>query len=244
MIRLLRHQIIKAGIIVCVILFRATNSIGAADTPIFFLEAQPEYAILNDDIPRPFRFRNESYVLPLSREEDIQHARYLIRQGPLARYHSDRPAAVATIAPGSNGINRNYLVAGFPEWSWHVTEFGGFGDAVGATIDGNPQNVEDDVEKWMANTSGLIGFTTYTVIKELGSLPLWVNQTNIAGSLEISWSGLGTNYVYTLESKSLSNGNWSPVEGGVWPTRAHQWTIPKFDSVARIFRVRANSQKP
>jgi hypothetical protein len=89
---------------------------------------------------------------------------------------SEGPSAGATIvfariAPGSGGINRDYLVAGAPEWSWHVLSFEGFGDFGIELYDGWPTYVESDVEGWMANTGGYVGFWSYTVVQELPQIP-------------------------------------------------------------------------
>src|SRR5262245_6634005 len=62
---------------------------------------------------------HDSYVLPLSDPAAIAHARDLIRIGPSA----GETIVVAAIAAGSDGINRNYLALGAPQWSWHVSEF-------------------------------------------------------------------------------------------------------------------------
>lgn len=125
----------------------------------------------------------DSYVLPLTRAEDIAHARALISQGPQA---AGRPVAVSKIRLGADGINRDLRAPGQPPWSWHVTEFMGFGDSSVEILDGWPGWVEQDPEGWMANTppdeqssddEGSIGFWTYTVVEELPGSP---DGTNVA----------------------------------------------------------------
>jgi hypothetical protein len=106
---------------------------------------------------------HDSYVLPLSDPDDIAHARRLIAEGP----EIGAPLAVAKIAKGANGINRNYLVAGSPPWSWHVSAFEGFADFTVEILDGWPTFVEDDIDGWIANTNSYVGFWTYTVTAEL-----------------------------------------------------------------------------
>src|SRR2546422_4556081 len=71
--------------------------------------------------------KRDSYVLPLSRPEDIAHARDLILRGGAitnasGRVEANHPLIVARIAIGKDGINRNYRAPGCPEWSWHVIQ--------------------------------------------------------------------------------------------------------------------------
>jgi hypothetical protein len=106
---------------------------------------------------------HDSYVLPLSDPDDIAHARRLITDGP----GIGAPLAVAKIAKGSNGINRNYLAAGSPAWSWHVSAFEGFADSTIEILDGWPIYVEGDIDGWIANTNSYVGFWRYTVTAEL-----------------------------------------------------------------------------
>jgi hypothetical protein len=105
----------------------------------------------------------DSYVLPLSDPSAIAHARQLIAAGP----SSGAPLVVAQIAKGPNGVNRNFLAPGAPPWSWHVTAFEGFADFTIEILDGWPTYLESDVDGWLANTNGYIGFWTYTVTAEL-----------------------------------------------------------------------------
>lgn len=121
--------------------------------PILFLVAEPEGQIDHGD----------SYVLPLEAPEDVAHARALIEQGPAA----GTSIAVATIAAGADGVNRDLRAPGAPAWSWHVTGFDGFADFTAEVLDGWPGEVERDVDAWIANTNGAVGFWSYTVVEEL-----------------------------------------------------------------------------
>jgi hypothetical protein len=117
---------------------------------------------------RPGRVTHgDSFVLRLSNPDEIAHARELIVRGP------DVGGAIilARIAPGADGINRDYRAPGAPPWSWHVTEFLGFADFSAELYDGWPTFVERNVPGWMANTGGTIGFWNYTVIAELPAVP-------------------------------------------------------------------------
>lgn len=113
-------------------------------------------------------FHDLSYVLPLDDPTAIAHARDLITLGPAV---AGDTIVVAQVAAGADGINRDWLAPGHPEWSWHVTQFENFAFATIEILDGNPQLVEDDVDGWIQNTNGYIGFWGYTVIAELAEIP-------------------------------------------------------------------------
>ena len=120
---------------------------------ILFLVAEPEGSVTHGD----------SYVLPLEDPADIEHARALVALGPAA----GPPIAVAAIAAGADGVNRDQRAEGVPPWSWHVTGFDGFTDLTIEILDGWPSFVEQDVDGWIANTGGFVGFWSYTVVEEL-----------------------------------------------------------------------------
>jgi hypothetical protein len=109
----------------------------------------------------------DSYVLPLSDPEDIVHARSLIT-APAGTLPS---IVIAKVAPGADGINRDYRAPGTPPWSWHVTEFESFADFSIEILDGWPSFIEQDVPGWMANTNSTIGFWNYTVVAEISPVP-------------------------------------------------------------------------
>ncbi len=105
----------------------------------------------------------DSYVLMLQEPADIAHARALIEKGAAA----GATIAVVKIAAGADGRNRDVRAPGEPLWSWHQTSFEGFGDFAIELCDGWPGYVEQDVERWIANTDGTICFWSYTVVEEL-----------------------------------------------------------------------------
>ena len=78
---------------------------------------------------------------------------------------------VAQIAKGEDGVNRDYLAPGEPLWSWNVARFDSFADISIELIDGWPTFVEQDVDGWIANTNGYIGFWSYTVVAEVTAVP-------------------------------------------------------------------------
>ena len=113
-------------------------------------------------------FHRDSFVLPLTEDDDISHARDLISLGPDT---AGSAIPFAKIAAGSDGINRDLLAPDQHEWSWHVTEFEGFGDVGIELVDGTPTLVEADVPGWLQNTNSSIGFWNYTVVRELPNYP-------------------------------------------------------------------------
>ena len=94
---------------------------------------------------------------------------------------------------------RDYLKDTAPEWSWHLTNFQGFAGFVAEILDGGPTLVESDVEGWINNTDGLIGFCSYTVVEELPLQP---------GISNLSW----TNDKVTLHVRRMSVGFVARVE--------------------------------
>ena len=115
----------------------------------------------------PDTLHGDSYVLPLEDASDIEHARDLIANGPSV----GDAIVVAEITPGPDGINRDVLAPGKPPWSWHVVNFDSFAGNTIEILDGSPTMVEEDVDFWMQNTGGFIGFWGYTVTAELDEQP-------------------------------------------------------------------------
>src|SRR6266542_534611 len=184
----------------------------------------------------------DGYVLPLSKQEDIDHARYLISLGPAVRFtEGAAPLVSADVGCGKDGINRNYLVPRLPEWSWHVVKFLGFGDFAAEIYDGTATGLEG-ANWWSSMGTVRIGFWDYTVVRELGPVPLYVSVIPEGENLQVYWSGVGTNVVYTLEGKdSLASTNWFGIPGASWPLKTNRWVLPMANAPARFFRVRAEA---
>jgi hypothetical protein len=108
-------------------------------------------------------YKCDSYILPLSDPEDVADAREIIERGGTGL----GTIVTAIIAAGSDGINRDVLAPGEPLWSWRVKAFTGFAEITIEILDGWPSFVESDVEGWIRNTGGGIGFWAYTVVAEL-----------------------------------------------------------------------------
>jgi hypothetical protein len=136
-------------------------------SPVYFLVAE----LPGEEV------HNDSYVLPLTRADQIEHARDLIEHGPEA---AGEHIVVASMRAGADGINRNLRAEGAPAWSWHVTDMITFADTTMEILDGWPSFVEEDVAGWIANTSfddetgteGTLGFWGYTVVEELDDYPM------------------------------------------------------------------------
>ncbi|MBI2839291.1 MAG: hypothetical protein HYX75_13325 [Acidobacteria bacterium] len=106
----------------------------------------------------------DSYVLPLTRAEDITMARAIIEDPESVTSR----IVVARIAKGGGeGRYHNRDILGKREWSWHVTELVQFADATIELLDGTPTYVEEHLDEWISMTGGMIGFWSYTVTREL-----------------------------------------------------------------------------
>jgi hypothetical protein len=201
------------------------------DQTNYFLVAEPAGRALVGD----------SYVVPITEPDDIAHARLLVSLGPS---NVPQPLVGARIAPGKDGFNRDYYDPKLPEWSWHVTEFLRFADFSIEILDGSPSDVESDPAWYQGEDvrRGVIGFWNYTVVRELGTQPLFMSAVSQGEMIHLFWSGLGTNSTYTLEcTDRLNNTNWAPVPGATWPLNTNQWTLAATNAPAKFFRVRAES---
>jgi hypothetical protein len=184
----------------------------------------------------------DTYVVPLSKPDDIDHARYLIWLGKSVFSEPHAALVNARIGPGKDGINRNYLDPTLREWSWHVVEFNGFYDVSAEILDGSATDVENQ-PAWYSGEDGrqgLIEFWVYTIVRELGPRPLPLSITPDGPNFQFYWGTPATNYVYTLEG-ALSPGstNWLPIPGGSWPLATNHWVLPRTDPPTGFFRVRA-----
>ncbi len=128
---------------------------GLCEDVLFLVTELPGYELFYD-----------SYVLPLSEPDDIAYARGLIEYGPGSEGY-EATIVGAWIAAGADGINRDYLAPGAPEWSWHVSAFVRFAEYSAEIYDGSPSGVESDLEGWIGPGGGIIGFWSYTVTAEI-----------------------------------------------------------------------------
>ena len=202
----------------------------AEDQPIYFLVGP---VLRASD-------HNDSYVVSISKPEDIEHARYLIKSGAALGHQADEATVVARVTRGSDGVNRDYLDPTFREWSWHVIEFLGFADYVAEVLDGTPTLLEAEIKTRVSTEPFNIGFNSHTIVRELGPAPLYLSAIPALSDVALYWSWPGTNYVFTLEiTEGLSSMNWIAVPGFQWPVRADKARLPKGE-VSGFLRVRAD----
>ncbi len=183
-----------------------------------------------------------SMVIPVSKPEQIEHARDLLIRGAWVDGELNRPFPVVRVRGGKNVINRDYLDPRLPEWSWHVEEVLDFADYAVEIIVMNPIALETrfDWSKDDGTVTSVWAFVWHTVTRELGPMPLYLSIVPDGQNLEFYWTGLGTNYFYTLEGKeSLTSTNWLALPGGSWPLKTNHWTLPLTNATANFFRVRA-----
>lgn len=64
-----------------------------------------------------------------------------------------------------------FLVAELPQYRRHDDSYLITIDLTIEILDGTPTMVEQDFSAWVANTGGVIGFWSYTVVAEIGAIP-------------------------------------------------------------------------
>ena len=180
----------------------------------------------------------DSFVLPLTRTNDIEHVRTWLRTGSPPGGQS---APIVRIARGPDGINRDHVASGAPQWSWRVVQLVGFAQGVPGTILTTPTYVEGNLDEWLRLFRGVTAFFH----QPRNELPRTFASRGPSG-LELRWSDLGLDYVYTLEvATSLDPGNWAAPANGTWPTRATHWTDSTAPgNQARFYRVKAQPESP
>jgi len=185
-------------------------------------------------------------VLPLSNPSDIQLARDLIANGG----STNQEFLVVSVAMVNCGINRNFEDPNKPLWSWHVSHFWNFTEAVPPEISASPSDVENNFARY--ESLGAAAFGNYTLVAEFGPELELVIRTNFpAQAITFEWTDVssnavytvqGTNIVYTLEQKdSLNSTNWVPVPGGNWPMKTNQWSISAASQPSVFYRVKAEA---
>ncbi len=127
-----------------------------ADGTVYFLVSETGEAVHQD-----------SFVLPLTKPEDIAAARAIVADR--AKGLDTSKIVLASIAKGLGDgtyVNRDFF-AGSRTWSWYIAEFLGFPDMTVEIYDGWPGYVEENLDEWIRITEGRIGFWSYTVTREL-----------------------------------------------------------------------------
>ena len=204
-------------------------------------DSDPIYFLLGETPPPKY---NDSFVLPLTNDTDIAYARRILAEPWNNDLHR---LVVATIAPGADGVNRNYYALGAPEWSWHVAALAGFGDGIPPEISASPTLIEWDPVRYISKFGAMAGFINYKLVAELGPF-LKVNITDSATNIVLNWNPLctnyssaapGTNFSYTVESKEGTSGVWAPAAGQNWPLTVDHCLLPKSDALM-FYRVKAH----
>ena len=189
---------------------------------------------------------NDSFVIKLSKPEDIAYARRIIAEPTNSLLNT---GIAASIALGADGINRNYLAPGAPEWSWHIKEFQGF--TQGAILEAifSPTQIEwNPVFFTSRYPYSNIAFLNYRITTELGPiLDVSIAKTN--NNLLLVWADMnkksytptgdwGTVYRYTIEKQNNMNEAWKPLTSVNWPLLTNQWYLEKTNS-SGFYRVKA-----
>ena len=187
---------------------------------------------------------NDSFVIQLSKPEDIAYARRMIAEPNNPTLFS---TVIAIIVPGADGINRNYLAPGAPEWSWHAKflEFAYCSIPEGIFA---PTEIEWDLGWIQYLYGGIVCFGYYRITAELGPI-LEVSIVQAETNISVYWADLnntpirnncnwGTKYQYTLENRASISETWKPLSGTSWPKLTNQWSFPK-NNTSGFYRVKA-----
>jgi hypothetical protein len=188
---------------------------------------------------RAFPSNFDSFALPLDRSEDIAYARQIIANPTDSDLHK---LVSVRVAAGGDGINRNYIAAGAPPWSWHVSQFLGFSDfTVNSTA---PVILELDINRHIQLYGDIYGFPGYIITAELGPILTLVTRDQ-GGLISFDWNSLRQSlYLYTLEgTDSLDPPQWKPVVGGVWPAQTNHFVLVKQPDQPHFFRIKAELPK-
>jgi hypothetical protein len=196
--------------------------------------AETTYFLIADRIGPP----RESYVVPMTKAEDIAEARrqlYEVSQ-------IERRGLVVQIERGKDWINRNYVAPGAPSWSWHVIQFNLFADS-SSRRDGRPSDVEQELEIWLAPPEdGIVFLTYYTIIAEIQPPVILSVQPGSSGN-ELRWHSFGTNFLYTVETSSTAGPeSWAPAPGTTWPISGTNWVDTITNTTRRFYRIRGDAQ--
>lgn len=133
----------------------------------------------------------ESYALPLESSDDIAYARNIIN----GNVRIVKREVQIQVAAGGNGVNREYLWEGAPEWSWHVQHFLGFLDDYFYESDPySPSRLNEPALLSQAIKDGSWIGQDYTVMAELNPALATQVSRDKAGNLVLDWTRLGPYY--------------------------------------------------
>ncbi len=107
----------------------------------------------------------DSFILPLTDSQHIAAAEKIVNDINA----STSLIVSARIARGSGDgkyLNKDLLNPG-RVWSWHAVEFFGFVDVTAEIYDSWPTFVEGNLDFWLEQNQGIIGFWAYTVTRKV-----------------------------------------------------------------------------
>lgn len=105
---------------------------------------------------------DDSFVVKITDAKLIEKARYY------AQHPETEKIVFATVEKDHQGFNRNMSLKTKPLWSWSTTAVTGFGDFGSTSCNGQPQELEDRVDRWIGGV-GNICFWSYRIKRELTS---------------------------------------------------------------------------
>ncbi|MBM4169230.1 MAG: hypothetical protein FJ215_08755 [Ignavibacteria bacterium] len=115
-------------------------------------------------VSRPGASGGDSYILPLTRPQDIAGARAIVKN-PLTALATIVLARIDRGSGDGNYLNKDLI--GKRTWSWRVVEFQGFTEITAEILDGSPTDVEQRLNEWLTVNNGMIGFWSYAVTREV-----------------------------------------------------------------------------
>jgi hypothetical protein len=199
------------------------------------VHAQPVYFLFVRQLTVSTR---DSLVVPLVDPAHIAHARDILMHGYAVAEQKGRLIPVAHAVAGKDGVNRDLLKLGLPEWSWHIDAFLGFGENTAASPDNTATGIENHHD-WSDSTLSLgVEFPNYKIQKELGKVPLFIQVNMTEAVLDFYWTTPLAGLLYTLEMKGMNVNDWHPVEGHSWPITTNHFTL-QTPVAGSFFRVRA-----
>lgn len=214
--------------------------------------AAPTYFIVGTyAIPREFGGgwpeSMESHVVSFENTTDIAEARKFIGG---KKNKGGGPWVKMTVAPGKDGMNRDYLASATPEWDWHPTSSGELftGAITQEFLPLSPGAINKPEGMAVIQQRGGVWFYSGgTLMAELNPVLTTRFTASVAGDLVLEWDYLGPYYAFTVESRDLGSSSvWKPVPGMAWPIREERWTVSDVSTTGstQLYRVRAELKKP
>lgn len=191
--------------------------------PIFFLVTPIHFKKPDSE--------KQSFIVPITDESLLVEARRLVELAAQNWPTPPAPASIvlATVVPGRDAVNRNYLLTELPEWSWHVSRVVGFSELCTCDELQKPTEIEIVYAIYSSTNTYNIAMGGYTITKELGTTPLELNISKGKETVNVYWSSPGDGYKFTLQTAAIApNGqtDWLEVDGALWPMKTNHWSVP------------------